>query len=329
MRGLIILPALSLSIVFSIFKWLKQPFPVESPLNDNVNTYRAISEKEKFTTRQPTQERCAPESQKEEEASIIILSCLTPSAPDIRMIEMVYASLTMLEGLSQTAPVIIAIDNLVEEGGYWNVKQNYFASTVENRERLESYIRNLRLRFKDDKRVTILPFVMWQMHNHAIKGALEMVDTKFVYILQHDEYFTKSVNHTAIVKTMEEYPDVLRKVVFNRDPNIMACEHYWFRGNCSCKEDAVSDVNGVEFTKTTGWTDVCHLTTKQYYNEVIEILGDRKVHPESVMNRASTKYNCTYWGDHFYGNATGGPFVHHVHGRFTSNSSLTGKIARR
>ena len=115
--------------------------------------------------------------------------------------------------------------------------------------------KKLILRFKDDERVTILPFATWQMHNHAIKGALEILDTTCVYILQHDEYLLKPVDHMATVKTMEEYPDVLKKVVFNRNHKAMACDHVWFRGECSCKEDAVSNVNGVTFTKTKGWTD--------------------------------------------------------------------------
>jgi hypothetical protein len=252
-----------------------------------------------------------------EDTSIIIVSCLTPSAPDISMIDMLYDSLVMLEGLSQTAPIIIAIDNLVEEGSFYAVKHNYASSTVENKERLEEYAQNLRLRFKDDKRVTVLPYVAWQMHNHVIKKALQLVDTKFVYVLQYDEVFKESVNHTAIVKTMEEHPDVLRKVEFNRGNNIDCNASYWFRGELSCKEDEVSYVNKPSFTKTCGWSDQCHFTTKEDYKEVLAIIGDRKIHPEFVMNRrAYSKKNCKHWGAHFYGNLTEGPFIQHVNGRF-------------
>jgi len=245
-----------------------------------------------------------------EDTSIIIISCLTPSAPDIVMIDMLYDSLVMLEGLSQTAPIIIAIDNLVEEGSFYAVKHNYPSSTVENKERLEAYAQNLRLRFKDDKRVSVLPYVAWQMHNHVINKALQLVDTKFVYVLQHDEVFKESVNHTAIVKTMEEHPDVLRKVEFNRGNNIDCNASWYFRGELACKEDEVSYVNKASFTKTCGWSDQCHFTTKEYYGEVLAIIGDRKIHPEFVMNRkAYSKNNCKHWGAHFYGNVTEGPFI--------------------
>lgn len=283
----------------------------------------AAAEEDSDTQIKAVESPVLPIQSPKEDTSIIIISCLTPSAPDISMIDMLYDSLVMLEGLSQTAPIIIAIDNLVEEGSYFAVKHQYASSTVENKERLEAYAQNLRLRFKDDKRVTVLPFVAWQMHSHVIKKALQLVDTKFVYVLQHDEYFKKSVNHTAIVKTMEEHPDVLRKVEFNRGNNTDCNAHWWFRGEISCKEDEVSYVNKASFTKTCGWSDQCHFTTKEYYEEVHEILGARKIHPEKAMNRNGvTKKNCKYWGAHFYGNLTEGSFIHHVHGRFIKSDAL-------
>jgi hypothetical protein len=71
-----------------------------------------------------------------------------------------------------------------------------------------------------EKRVTILSFVSWQiMPNYVIKYALELVNTKFVYALQHDEIFLKSINHTAMVKSMDEHPGILRKIEFNRGFN--------------------------------------------------------------------------------------------------------------
>ena len=269
----------------------------------------------------PVAQTTAQKTQEEDTRSIIIISNLTPSAPDISMVNMLYDSLPLLEGLSQTAPIIIAIDNLVEEGHFLHRTQHYFPNTVENRERLEAYVRNLRLRFKDEKRVTILPYVSWQMHNYVIKYALELVETKFVYVLQHDEIFLQSINHTAMVKTMNEYPEILRKIEFSRGNNTDCIENYWFRGPCSCKEDEVSNINEVSFTKLSGWSDQCHFTTKKYYEQVLKLVGPDRKHPETIINRLAHK-NCTAWGAHFYGSMTEGPFIHHVHGRFTKGDKL-------
>jgi hypothetical protein len=261
------------------------------------------------------------EKTQEADASIIIISNLTPSSPDISMVNMLYDSLSLLQGLSQTAPIIIAIDNLVEVGHWRHKKEHFQPNTVKNRERLDAYVRNLRLRFKDEKRVTILPFVSWQMHNYVIKYALELVETKFVYVLQHDEIFLQSINHTAMVKTMNEYPEILRKIDFHRGNNTDCTEDEWFRGPCSCNEDAVSSINEVSFTKLSGWSDQCHFTTKKYYEEVLELLGPDREHPETQMTRRA-HINCTGWGPHFYGSVSEGPFIRHVHGRFTNGKKI-------
>jgi hypothetical protein len=42
---------------------------------------------------------------------------------------------------------------------------------------------------------------------------------EFVYVLQHDTPRFQDINNTAILKTMDEYPDVLRIVRFNLESN--------------------------------------------------------------------------------------------------------------
>jgi hypothetical protein len=216
----------------------------------------------------------------------------------------------------------------VEVGHKLHLKKHFRPNTVENRELLDAYVRNLRLRFKDEKRVTILPFLSWQMHNNVIKYALELVDTNFVYVLQHDEIFDKKINHTAMVKTMIEHPDLLRKVEFGRNANTICSEFYFFRGPCSCKEDEVSHINGANFVKHSGWSDQCHFTTKKYYETVLELIGAGKKHPEPPMNKIAHR-NCTEWGAHFYGSLAEGPFIQHVHGRFANGDVVARMVEAR
>ena len=59
----------------------------------------------------------------------------------------------------------------------------------------------------------------------------------------------------------------------------------------------VSHVNEIYLTKHTGWSDSNHLTTKEYYFNILKQIGRT---PEFPMNR-KTAENCTFLGTHKYG----------------------------
>ena len=48
----------------------------------------------------------------------------------------------------------------------------------------------------------------------SVHLAMELVDTEFVYVLQHDMPFLQDVRHEQILQTMQEYPNVMRLVRF-------------------------------------------------------------------------------------------------------------------
>ena len=172
--------------------------------------------------------------------------------------------------------------------------------------------------------VRIVPFMSWQMHNNVIHAGIQIVHTKYVYVIEHDEAFLEAIDHKAMIAAMEERPDEIRKIEFNRNNNTDCKTNYFCRGQCSdwnwtsCN---VTSMNGIQLTKTSGWSDQAHFTTKKYYEEVLRYVGtgdNCKKHPEDPMLKLSHS-QCERWGAHFYGNFTGGMSIMHYIGREAQN----------
>ena len=120
------------------------------------------------------------EAQQQPDTSIIILSSLIPTHPSIRIINETFNSLSeMLIGLPPNTPIFISIDGLP-----WD------KDTPENSNRLYGYVEQLRRRFiHDNHNVEILYNIIHGHISGSIKVALELVETKFIYVIQHDLKF--------------------------------------------------------------------------------------------------------------------------------------------
>ena len=256
----------------------------------------------------------------EHKTSIILVSNLVPMHPDINMtVGILDSAFKYLEGLSPSTPVYISIDGLSDPESILVRRHNYAANTEPNRERLQKYISNLRKHYLPQKNVHILPSVVFGHINYNIARALEVVETKYVYVIQHDLAFAKPINHTALVKTFDEfYPKDIWKVEFThtRAPK----DEKWAKGPCLNMSTPVSHVNEIYLTKQTGWSDSNHLTTKEYYLDVLKQIGPVKRSPEFPMNNAASK-NCTFMGTHKYGKVDEmPPQLVHRDGRFSKAS---------
>jgi hypothetical protein len=236
----------------------------------------------------------------EEDTSVIILSSLIPSHPSIWMINETYHSLHHLIGLSSTAPLFLPVDGSPE------------GTSTDDRDRLAQYIINLKSAFNE----THHHIIASSTHLHIagnIKQAHDLITTPYIYIIQHDFPFQQNINHTAIIKSMREYPDVLRLVRFNKRRN-MYLRRDRYGGNCTYHSYPVNHINGIHFWKTSKWSDNNHLTTWAYYDEVFKVLGNLKRAPEDpMMNHAVS--NCSYWGPFVYGQIGDGPYLRHLDGR--------------
>jgi hypothetical protein len=174
------------------------------------------------------------------ETTILITSNLIPSHPSMRMINETLAScFEHIKGLSPDAPIIIAIDAP-------RTNKNETIAESDNR-RFEHHLRLLVEEYGPRVRIRI-PRVnqglSWNFFH-----TLKYVETEFIYLIQHDMPFIKGIDHFNLIKSMREYPNDLRIVRFPRQ--IVG------RDNSPCfgMPTKVDHVNGLNFTKTQGWSD--------------------------------------------------------------------------
>lgn len=170
------------------------------------------------------------------------------------MINETISSLHFLHGLSPTAPLIITVDGLKT------------TAKIDDHKRLRQYVKSLQHTFQQSHITIVVSPNFLHLAGNIFK-ATDMVTTEFVYVLQHDQPFIREVNHTALIKSMQEYPDYLRIVRFSLR-NIKLIHSDKLNGKCFGQETLVDHVNNLNFTKTPAWSDNNHLTRKTYYEEV-------------------------------------------------------------
>jgi hypothetical protein len=147
------------------------------------------------------------------QTAVVITTNWIPSAPSIQMIQEVIDSLEMLKGLPHNAPTYIILDALA---GHSHDQVRW-----DKEETLELYGINLMKEYMHRENFHIIVNNV-NLHIGAnLNKAIELLnpETEFLYFLQHDFKFIKEINHTAIVKTMKEYPDVFRNIRFGKGIN--------------------------------------------------------------------------------------------------------------
>jgi molybdopterin-guanine dinucleotide biosynthesis protein A len=83
-----------------------------------------------------------------------------------------------------------------------------------------------------------------------VRKAMELVETEFVYLIQHDMPFISSVNHTALIQTFQSHPDEVRLVRFSQRRTLVRNKDQL--GICGNVE---FQANGIELSKTHTWSD--------------------------------------------------------------------------
>ena len=242
------------------------------------------------------------------DTTIIILSSLIPTHPSIQILNETFHSLSILNGLPANTPILISVDGLP-------TKKN----TPENISRLHKYVKRLRLRFRKDPHVTIINNYEYGHISNSIKVALEIVETKFIYVLQHDFKFVNHVNHTALVNAMEEHPNEIQCVRFGFDrrkpaPNRNLCKNVW-----------EFNFEQIHF-HLVKFSDNNHFTTKAYYETVLQKLGPIPREIEAPMDisgkRSQNVSDCAFLNQYQY-NWKDGPFIRHLDGKLTLPTNET------
>jgi hypothetical protein len=173
------------------------------------------------------------------DTTVVITSSLIPSHPSLRMINDTIISVrTHLLGLHPKTPFIFAIDGLKS------------SATDNDRQRYDAMVDYLHSNYSS---ALILTKNASEGLTKNIKRAVDYVETKYVYLVQHDLIFALDINHTAMVKTFEEYPHLMNVVRFNLRKNMFRFSDR--RYPCFGERSPMNNVNGISFTKTGHWSD--------------------------------------------------------------------------
>jgi hypothetical protein len=177
---------------------------------------------------------------------------LVPSHPSIRMInETTHSLFEHAVGLSRDCPIIITIDNMIKRRS----KKLYMPYEQGDYDRYDQYILNLQQHYP---KATIVRLTgKEQGLSWSVSHAMKHVKTRFVYLLQHDMPFLRSIQHTAMVRTMMDYPNDLRIVRFGRKANVCTSNVRLVGGDaCWAMPTPVdSNIHGLHFVKTPLWSD--------------------------------------------------------------------------
>lgn len=231
------------------------------------------------------------------DSTVVITSSLIPTHPNMTILNSTYHSLNMLQGLRNGFPVLVTVDGLDPAR----------SDNEENKKRLQEYVRNMRFTFRKNG-VKILTSYTYGHLTNSLKMAVELVDTEYVYVIQHDFPFVKPINHTALVASMRDNPQ-LQIVRFNKKRN-----QKMIGPGCDVKIHS----HGMDYVLNK-WSDNNHFTTKKYYVDMLGRLGPTPRAPESPMMYAQGS-NCSLFGQYLYGGVGDGPYIKHLDGRNTELS---------
>lgn len=251
--------------------------------------------------------------EKSRETAVIIPTHLVPSHPSLDLLVNTVDSIRKyLFGLHPKAPIIITVDNLLEDNPR-NRGENGLLLLLneENRHKLELYLKALYKEFAVDEHVRILVSGKGIGLAENLKKAVDVLhpETKYIYIVQQDLPFVATINHTAIVKVVEENPQLVRIVRFN---NYGAVSNVY---NCD-EPNVVKEINahGITLKKFKKWSDQNHFATVEHYKKDVFPNTGGKVFPEARLQQKAFK-NCTFYGPYYYFEANrGGPWYEHVDG---------------
>ena len=253
--------------------------------------------------------------------TIIINTSFIKTHPSLLMFNATFDSLRHLHGLPPKTPVVITVDGLIPEGAH---SYHYISNdSEENRETYQEYVRNLRLKFKKDKHVTILTNYNFGLLTVNLRMAMDFVDTKYVLVIQHDLKFLRDVDYAGLIQSMEDNPETLKIVRFSKRPN--TAYPAWLRIENEetkeyCTQPFHDEKNNMTFVPQV-FSDQNHVTTKEYYLWMLDKLGPTKRFMENAMMYSidveKDPKSCRTYGQWLYGPLRSGPWIQHMDGHGT------------
>ncbi len=256
------------------------------------------------------------------DTAVIITTHLIPSHPSLEIFNETLQSLKFLKGLPSNSQIIVTVDGLNEDTPE-NRQTYHLLKSESNEKRLQIYINTLKMAYRNHENINILVSKAHQHLGWTLKNALDYVDkkTKYLYILQQDLPFIRDINHTAIVKTVQDYPDIVNLIRFNNRINRVQ------RHDCWNQTEPVQNINGISLHKTPTWSDMDYFTPVPFFRDHILSSVDLNDFPERSMMKIAWK-NCSFYGPHLYGNPLEEAYVKHTDGAERYGKKLKARIAK-
>ncbi len=277
---------------------------VNSQLETWQNSYYEYYSTPNTTTTTASQEM-KPVVNKTEDTAIVITSSWIPTHPSTFMVDEVVKSTEKLIGLSPTAPIFITIDH------FRYTDFNGLPPALKDRiDSLEEYSINLMNQHLTNPRIHIIPGIKNLHIGGSVMKAMNLIEkhypsVKYLYYLQHDFYFAKNVDHTGLIKVMEENEKVNWVRFAKRDPNTLhpGCgqeQPIQFNRtfiprtaeNVGEGDNATTNLGVAPSTRnpgvmylspTTAYSDNNHLTRFKWYKETIASMKKLDRAPEDPL----------------------------------------------
>ena len=230
--------------------------------------------------------------------TIVIAGSYIKSHPDTEHIVRVIDSCAEHMGLGQDdeVPVVLAHD--------YN-EHDDFKKYLENLETYTSeYESNSNMfRFK------VVVSDDWGCLTGNLRHSMKYVDTKYMFVVQHDLYFTQSFGVYSILADME-FDRRLKHIRFNLAP----ISKKYADGQNDLWGKVIQHKNS--YVRTPAWSDNNHLTTKSYYQDYVLHMSEDGDWPETnIIGLSVDERTHAVQGTYIYGNIGDGPKIDHSDGR--------------
>ena len=261
-----------------------------------------------------------------EDTCVVITSSWIQSLPTLYFIRHAIDSLSMLKGLSSTAPIFINVDGLPPK-----VLKN--ATEYPKRfDQLDQYVQALHREYHNRSNIHIFNHYQYGHISGSVQKSLALIEAKypdmeFIYYMQHDFYFYNEIHHTGLAQTLREEPETVKIVRFLRAQGRGSDRHY-NDPNCTSHEPTRIAKHNVSLRASRAWSDNNHFANFRYYKRQIDYL-DPGVSPEgSFQHKVPRAANCSMFGLYLYMDPMTGKKFHalrHIDGR----QSTANNIAQR
>lgn len=230
----------------------------------------------------------------QETPTVIISASYLDSHPEITFIQEVIESLDFT-GLPKDTPIILSHDRIRPDTEGFNEKDEAYNKYFKN---LEKY--TITSRYTNIK-IVVAP--EWGHLTRTLEYAMGFVETKYVFVLQHDIHIRREIPVLKMMCLMEKYSHI-KHLRFNVRMNLPT--FIWWDGYTGgTRLFAEEEYDGFKLCVTPAWSDQNHLATKQYYEELVfpactnpdgELIYDFMENRMNGLSHHDSKYGTYIYG---------------------------------